>query len=288
MYREASLRVWILLSLSDGSVGIILRKEAKASFRDCVRWRSRILAMVRWLCGSSRAQRLPGPGERDGPEEGDSWGLRLILLGPVGGKMWTSSPSSVSSWWVAVKVTVHIWSSACDSIGRLCPITLGAATTTGQALEGGRPGLSEAESPLPAGCLSVGCAFSLMFSHFFFSVLSNLAVLILPVTSEELHHFVFLPSSLSFDKCLHSPSFSFSSSSFNCLQRIPLPVCNFFPPQTVFFSSLLHLVMPDHDGQLAKKLLHLLLVECTPLRQTSLFPCSAPAAACVKATRIWL
>lgn len=235
MYREASLRVWILLSLSDGSVGMILRNEAKASFRDCVRWRSRMLAMVRWLCGSSRVERLPGlgpgTGERDGPEEGDSWGLLLILLGPVGVKMRTSSPGSAPSGWVAVSVTVHIWSSACESIGRLCPVTLGAATTTGQALEGARPGFSTAESPLPAGCASVGCAFSLIFCPFFprSSPISHL--------SEELQHFVFLPSSLCFDECLHSPSFSFSSPSFNCLQRIPLPVfLTFF---SFFLSSCL-------------------------------------------------
>ncbi|KAG7239840.1 hypothetical protein INR49_030553 [Caranx melampygus] len=60
--------------LSEGSVGIILRNEAKASFRDCVRCRSRMLAITRWACGSSRVERPPGlgpgTGERDGPEEG--------------------------------------------------------------------------------------------------------------------------------------------------------------------------------------------------------------------------
>ena len=53
MYLEASFSVCILLSLSDGSVGMILRKDAKASFRDWVRCLSRTLARTRWFCSSS-------------------------------------------------------------------------------------------------------------------------------------------------------------------------------------------------------------------------------------------
>ena len=34
-YLDASFKVWILLSLSLGSVGMILRKDWKASFRLC-------------------------------------------------------------------------------------------------------------------------------------------------------------------------------------------------------------------------------------------------------------
>ena len=55
MYLAANLRVWILESLSDGRVGMILRNAAKASLRLWVRWRSRTLAKTRcdwtsWCC----------------------------------------------------------------------------------------------------------------------------------------------------------------------------------------------------------------------------------------------
>lgn len=53
MYLVASFSVWILLSLSDGSVGMILRSCEKASLSDCVRWRSRTFAKTRWLSKSS-------------------------------------------------------------------------------------------------------------------------------------------------------------------------------------------------------------------------------------------
>ena len=46
----AKRSVWILLSLSEGKVGTILRSFSKASFNDSVRWRSRTLAM-RWIMG---------------------------------------------------------------------------------------------------------------------------------------------------------------------------------------------------------------------------------------------
>lgn len=54
MYRAASFSVWILLSLSDGRVGIILRNDVKASLSDCVRCRSRMLAITRCVCRSSK------------------------------------------------------------------------------------------------------------------------------------------------------------------------------------------------------------------------------------------
>lgn len=71
MYLDANFSVCILLSLSDGSVGMILRKDAKASFRDWVRCLSRTLARTRWFCSSSYdwlllglafLPRLTGPG----------------------------------------------------------------------------------------------------------------------------------------------------------------------------------------------------------------------------------
>lgn len=46
----AKRSVWILLSLSEGKVGTILRNFSKASFNDSVRCRSRTLAM-RWIIG---------------------------------------------------------------------------------------------------------------------------------------------------------------------------------------------------------------------------------------------
>ena len=48
-HLEASRSVCILLSLSLGSVGMILRSEANASFKLCVRCRSRTFAITRWL-----------------------------------------------------------------------------------------------------------------------------------------------------------------------------------------------------------------------------------------------
>jgi len=53
MYRVANFNVWIFDSLSEGSVGMIFRRDANASFRLCVRCRSRTLAITRWLCISS-------------------------------------------------------------------------------------------------------------------------------------------------------------------------------------------------------------------------------------------
>lgn len=47
MYLEANLRVWILLGLSEGRVGMIFRRQEKASFRDWFRCRSRKVAMRR-------------------------------------------------------------------------------------------------------------------------------------------------------------------------------------------------------------------------------------------------
>lgn len=54
MYRAASLSVWILLSLSEGRVGIIFRSDVNASLRDCVRCLSRMLAMTRCVWRSSK------------------------------------------------------------------------------------------------------------------------------------------------------------------------------------------------------------------------------------------
>lgn len=54
MYLAASLRVCILLSLSEGKVGIIFRKAANASLRDWVLCRSRMLAMTRCDWSSSK------------------------------------------------------------------------------------------------------------------------------------------------------------------------------------------------------------------------------------------
>lgn len=48
MYLAANFNVWIFDSLSDGRVGMILRKAENASFRLCVRCRSRTLAKTRW------------------------------------------------------------------------------------------------------------------------------------------------------------------------------------------------------------------------------------------------
>ncbi len=62
MYLEASLSVWILLSLSEGSVGMILRKDAKASFSDWVRCLSLTFARTRWFCSSSNDWVLLGLG----------------------------------------------------------------------------------------------------------------------------------------------------------------------------------------------------------------------------------
>ena len=70
IYREASFRVCILLSLSDGRVGMILRRFVKASLRDCVRWRSRTFAITRWFCRSSKLCGGDSPFRRVlGPEQ---------------------------------------------------------------------------------------------------------------------------------------------------------------------------------------------------------------------------
>lgn len=45
-YLDASFRVWILLSLSLGSVGMILRKDWKASFRLCGWTREKFLVSL--------------------------------------------------------------------------------------------------------------------------------------------------------------------------------------------------------------------------------------------------
>ena len=66
MYLAASFRVCILLSLSEGKVGIIFRRAANASFRDCVLWRSRTLAMTRCDWSSSK-----------------DWGLLLLDFFPL-------------------------------------------------------------------------------------------------------------------------------------------------------------------------------------------------------------
>ncbi len=63
MYLEASFSVCILLSLSEGKVGMILRKAENASLSDCVLCRSRTLAITRCVCSSSK-----------------DWGLLLLLL----------------------------------------------------------------------------------------------------------------------------------------------------------------------------------------------------------------
>lgn len=54
MYLAASFKVCILLSLSEGKVGIIFRKDEKASLSDCVLCRSRTFAMTRCVCRSSK------------------------------------------------------------------------------------------------------------------------------------------------------------------------------------------------------------------------------------------
>lgn len=54
MYLAASFKVCILLSLSEGSVGIIFRRAANASFRDWVLCRSRTLAITRCDWSSSK------------------------------------------------------------------------------------------------------------------------------------------------------------------------------------------------------------------------------------------
>lgn len=66
MYRAASFSVCILLSLSEGNVGMILRKAANASFRDCVLCRSRTFAMTRCDWRSSK-----------------DWGLLLLDFLPL-------------------------------------------------------------------------------------------------------------------------------------------------------------------------------------------------------------
>lgn len=52
-YCVAKRSVWILLSLSEGKVGMMCRSSAKALFNDCVLWRSRTFARNRWVIVSS-------------------------------------------------------------------------------------------------------------------------------------------------------------------------------------------------------------------------------------------
>lgn len=66
MYMAASFRVCILLSLSEGKVGIIFRRAAKASFREWVLCRSGTLAMTRCNWSSSK-----------------DWGLQLLDFFPL-------------------------------------------------------------------------------------------------------------------------------------------------------------------------------------------------------------
>jgi hypothetical protein len=54
MYRDASLSVCIFESLSEGRVGIIFRRDEKASLRDWVRCRSRMLAVIRCSPNAAR------------------------------------------------------------------------------------------------------------------------------------------------------------------------------------------------------------------------------------------
>lgn len=78
---------------------MIFRNEANASFRDCVRWRSRTLAITRCVCRSSKG--CPGTGdtalttgtkEEFEEEEGE---LLLGLLGPEGTSV--DGPSEILS-----------------------------------------------------------------------------------------------------------------------------------------------------------------------------------------------
>lgn len=66
MYLVASFRVWILLSLSDGRVGMMRLSCEKASFSDWVLWRSRTFANTRWFC---RPPRFWKPAQIDGRSE---------------------------------------------------------------------------------------------------------------------------------------------------------------------------------------------------------------------------
>ena len=54
MYLVASFSVWILDSLSEGSVGMIFRSCVNASFRDWVLCRSLTFARTRWFWRSSK------------------------------------------------------------------------------------------------------------------------------------------------------------------------------------------------------------------------------------------
>lgn len=111
-------------------MGMIFRSEAKASFRDCVRWRSRTLAITRCVCRSSNG--CPGRGdtalttgtkeEEDVDEEAGEFLLGLlgaIVDGPSGDVLSSCSNRPPGSF--------------------LGPVTLfrapvGGATTTGHLL----------------------------------------------------------------------------------------------------------------------------------------------------------
>lgn len=78
MYLAANLRVWILDSLSDGNVGMILRRAENASLRLWVRWRSRTLAKTRCDWTSWCCRWLSGMGEALLPPELDPWSIWLL------------------------------------------------------------------------------------------------------------------------------------------------------------------------------------------------------------------
>ncbi|TNN33187.1 hypothetical protein EYF80_056648 [Liparis tanakae] len=79
-------RKTFITPLSEGSVGMILRSEEKASLSDCVRWRSRTLAMTRCECRSSKGWSSRGPSGVGASDTTAVHGLFLPFLGPDGSR----------------------------------------------------------------------------------------------------------------------------------------------------------------------------------------------------------
>lgn len=101
MYLAANFNVWIFDNLSEGRVGMILRRDENASFKLCVRCRSRTLANTRCDWTSWCCRWLSNVGDALLPPELDPWSMWLTDL-----CLWWSRlcllidpPSSRSCWW---------------------------------------------------------------------------------------------------------------------------------------------------------------------------------------------